>query len=77
MNDKELQFRKQLSARIQKLRTYFPLTQPQLGAKIGYKDYQSIGRIENGRVTPSIYLIYQIAEALEVPIEELFIFEER
>lgn len=75
MDDKELRFRKLLGARIQEIRQDKPMTQPELAALIGFKDYQAIGRIENGRVTPSVYVIYQIAEALEVGIEELFVFD--
>ena len=50
------------------------MTQPELAALIGFKDYQAIGRIENGRVTASVYVIHQIAKALKTPIEELFDF---
>ena len=71
MDDKEIKFRKLLGAPIQELRQERELTQPQLAGMIGFKDYQAIGRIENGRVTPSIYIIYQIAQALEVQIDEL------
>lgn len=74
MDDKELRFRKLLGARIQEIRQDKPMTQPELAALIGFKDYQAIGRIENGRVTPSVYAIYQIAEALEVGLEDLFNF---
>jgi len=75
MDEKEQKFRRLLGARIQELRQEKGLTQPQLAVLIGFKDYQAIGRIENGRVTPSVYVIYQIAKALQVQIEELFDFE--
>lgn len=71
MDDKEIKFRKLLGARIQEVRQEKELTQPQLAALIGFKDYQAIGRIENGRVTPSIYIIHQIAKALDVKIDDL------
>lgn len=71
MDDKEIKFRKQLGARIQEVRQEKGLTQPQLAVLIGFKDYQTIGRIENGRVTPSIYIIHQIAQALDVQIDDL------
>ncbi|MBE8714817.1 helix-turn-helix domain-containing protein [Sphingobacterium hungaricum] len=70
----ELRFRKLLGARIQELRQAKQLTQPQLAAAIGFKDYQAIGRIENGRVTASVFTIYQIAKALEVSANELLGF---
>lgn len=75
MDEKELKFRKLLGARIQELRQEKGLTQPQLAALIGFKDYQSVARIENGRVTTSVYNINLIATALNVKIEELFNFE--
>ncbi|WP_293886319.1 helix-turn-helix domain-containing protein [Sphingobacterium sp. UBA3549] len=75
MDDKEIKFRKQLGARIQELRQDKELTQPQLAALIGFKDYQAISRIENGRVSPSIYIIYQISKALEVKIDDLCNFK--
>lgn len=38
---------------------------------------QSISSIENGRCTPSLELAMDIAYLLEVPIEEIFIHENR
>lgn len=75
MDENELRFRKLLGARIQEIRQNKSMTQPELGNLIGGIDYQSIGRIENGRVTASVYTIYLIADALEVGIEELFNFD--
>ena len=75
MDDKELRFRKLLGARIQEIRDDKKLTQPELAAKIGFKDYQTLGRIENGRVTTSVYTVYLIAQELEVEIQELFNFD--
>ncbi|MCT1523501.1 helix-turn-helix transcriptional regulator [Sphingobacterium hotanense] len=47
------------------------MTQSDLAASIGYKDFQSLARIENGRVTTSIYTIYLIAKGLNCSIDEL------
>ena len=38
---------------------------------------QSISSIENGRCTPSLELAMDIANLLEMPIEEIFIHENR
>lgn len=38
---------------------------------------QSISSIENGRCTPSLELAFDIADLLEMPIEEIFIHENR
>ena len=37
---------------------------------------QTISSLENGRYNPSILLAYKIAKYFEMPIEEVFIFEE-
>ena len=37
---------------------------------------QTISSLENGRYNPSIILAYKIAKYFEMPIEEVFIFEE-
>ncbi len=38
---------------------------------------QTISSIENGRCTPSLELAMDIANLLEMPIEEIFIHENR
>lgn len=74
MTENEAKFRKLLGARIQEIRKQRGLTQPDLAALIGFKDYQAVGRIENGRVTPSVFTIYQILNALGVTPNDLFDF---
>lgn len=66
-------FKANLGQRVKQLREQANLTQAELGALIN-KDYQVLGRIENGRVNPSSFLVYQIALALEVSMDELFDF---
>ena len=73
MADDLKNFKLNLGKRIKYLRESKKMTQPELGALIN-KDYQSIGRIENGRVNPSAYLIFQIAKALDVSMGEVFDF---
>lgn len=60
-----------LGKRIAYFREKQGLTQLQLGALIG-KDFQSISRLENGRVNASGYLLKQIANSLGVSMNELF-----
>lgn len=67
-------FKIKLGKRIKALREG-KLTQLELGAIIN-KDYQAISRIEKGRVNPSAYLVYQIAQALEVTMDEIYDFSE-
>ncbi|EOS60738.1 hypothetical protein C815_01070 [Firmicutes bacterium M10-2] len=37
---------------------------------------QTIGSLENGRYNPSIQLAFRIARYFEMPIEDIFIYEE-
>lgn len=71
MDIKELKFRKKLGLKIQQIRLQRNLTQPDLAARIGYKDFQSIARIESGRVTTSIYTVYLISKGLECTVNDL------
>ncbi|MFI5450937.1 helix-turn-helix domain-containing protein [Pedobacter sp. UC225_61] len=71
-NDLEI-FKKKLGKQIAKLREDKGLTQSQLSALIN-KDFQSISRIENGRVNASGYILKEIADALAVDMNRLFDF---
>lgn len=64
-----------LGKRLKQLREYRNLTQSQLGALVN-KDYQSISRIENGRVNTSAYMLLKFAQALNVSMNDVFTFEE-
>lgn len=66
-------FKTKLGQRIRVLREHRGLTQMELGALID-KDFQAISRMEKGRVNPSAYQIYVLAEALDVSIAEFFEF---
>jgi transcriptional regulator with XRE-family HTH domain len=61
---------KQLGAHIRKLREERNLSQSDLASAIG-KDQQSIQRLEAGKINPSFYYLYQIAEGLSVNVVEL------
>ncbi len=37
---------------------------------------QTIGSIENGRYNPSITLAFKLSRFFELPIEEIFIYDE-
>lgn len=43
-------------------------------ARLCEKDRQSIERIENGKVNPSIYFLQEIANGLEIDIKDLLTF---
>lgn len=43
-------------------------------ARVCLKDRQSLERIENGKTNPTVYTLYEIADALGVQLIELFRF---
>ena len=60
-----------LGARIRQLRKEKGLSQVELAHSLG-KDQQSIQRLEAGRINPSYYYLYEIANGLKIDLEELF-----
>lgn len=60
-----------LGSRIAYLREQKGLSQTQLALECD-KDRQSINRLEKGNVNPSSFYLWQIAQALEVSLAELF-----
>ncbi len=64
-------FKKNLGKRIAYFRIEKGLTQAQLAALIN-KDFQSLSRMENGRVNPSAYILLQLVEALDITMNDLF-----
>ena len=66
-------FLKNLGKRIADLRETKGLNQSQLASECD-KDRQSINRLEKGNVNPSAFYLYQISEALSVPVKDLLDF---
>jgi transcriptional regulator with XRE-family HTH domain len=56
------------------LRTKKGFTQGKVISNIN-KDQQSLQRIESGKVSPSLYYLFQLAISLDVTITELMDFE--
>ena len=71
MKKEELQ--KKIGQRIVELRTQKGWSQADL-ARACNKDRQSIERIENGKVAPSLYSLYEISKALGVATSKLINF---
>lgn len=67
--------KKNLGKKIQNLRKAKKITQDQLALQVGI-DPKNISRIENGLNYPSAETITSIANALEVDVYELFVFNE-
>ncbi len=59
-----------LGERVKEIRNQKGLTQTELANKIG-KDHPSINKLENGKVNPSYYFLYEVAQGLEVDIKDL------
>ena len=61
--------------RIAELRSIHGLTQQGLADEMGVSR-QTVISLEKGRYNPSILLAHKIAARFELPIEQVFIFEE-
>ena len=61
--------------RLEALRKQRGINQEELAAALEVSR-QTIGSLENGRYNPSILLAFKIARFFELPIEEIFIYEE-
>jgi DNA-binding XRE family transcriptional regulator len=70
MSDKITQASKKLGNRIQKIRKTTNLTQEDLADKAGISRTH-MGHIEQGRKTPSLKVLSQIAKSLHITISEL------
>ncbi len=68
MKDKRL---KQLALNIKAERVRKNFSQAQLAEAINISE-RSMSQIEQAKQTPSVFIIFDIANALEIPIEELF-----
>jgi putative transcriptional regulator len=67
---KKKDLNKKIGLRIIELRKKKNWNQAELGRASG-KDRQAIEKLENGRVNPTLYTLYEIARALEVPLATL------
>ncbi|MBW2963122.1 helix-turn-helix transcriptional regulator [Mesonia aestuariivivens] len=67
------QLKKKVGNRIIELRTKKGWNQSDLARECG-QDRQAIKKLENGKVNPTIYSLYEIAKALKVDIYQLFGF---
>lgn len=66
-----------LGKRIQELREAKGLSQVDLAGKmLGKFDTTNISRIESGSTNPTIFTLFRIAEALEVPLHQILIFDD-
>ncbi|PQL91674.1 XRE family transcriptional regulator [Apibacter adventoris] len=74
---KKSELLKTVGKKIKEIRESKGLTQVDLVGKIeGEIDTTNISRIESGRTNPTIFTLYRIAVALEIPVKELLNVEE-
>ena len=64
-----------LKNKLEELRKVRGIKQEEL-AEVLEVSRQTIGSLENGRYNPSILLAFKISRFFELPIEEVFIYEE-
>jgi len=64
-----------MKTRIKELRARYDLTQEALARLVGVRR-ETILFLEKGKYNPSLKLAYDVAQALQTTIEELFIFDE-
>lgn len=73
-NLKELQvsIQKKVGKSVQNIREGKNLSQVDLAGKMmGKFDTTNISRIESGRTNPTLFTLYRISEALEVPLSDI------
>jgi putative transcriptional regulator len=63
-----------LANRLKSLRAELDITQAELAEKVGVTR-KTVNTVENGVFTPSATLAIKLAQALNVPVEELFWIE--
>ncbi len=67
---KKSELNKKIGLRIIELREKKGLSQADLARACG-KDRQAIEKLENGRVNPTLYTLFEVARALEVSLNSL------
>ena len=71
MKKEDLQ--RKIGLRVIELRDQIGWSQSDL-ARACNKDRQAIEKIENGKVNPTLFSLYEIAKALEIPVSKLINF---
>lgn len=71
---KKADLNKKIGQRIIDLRNKKGWSQSELARAVG-KDRQGMEKLENGRVNPTLFTLYEVAKALEVPLSSLVDFK--
>lgn len=64
-----------LKTKIYQLRKEHQMRQEELAELVGVRR-ETIGNLENGKYNPSLKLAMDIAKIFNLPVEEIFVFEE-
>ena len=64
-----------LKNRLKEYRARLSVNQQEMGALVG-TSRQTISQIERGDYSPSVTLALKIAKIFEVPVENIFVYEE-
>lgn len=68
----QISIQKEVGKSVQTIRESKGLSQVDLASKmLGRFDTTNISRIESGRTNPTLFTLYRISEALEVPLSDL------
>ncbi|WP_192349404.1 helix-turn-helix domain-containing protein [Algoriphagus sp. Y33] len=70
-------FRIKLGENIKLRREELGLTQPELAARLGSKDKQMISRYETEGANPTAYNLRQLANSLELSVQELLDYQNK
>jgi len=70
---KKAEIQKKIGERIIELRTQLGWSQADLARACG-KDRQAIEKLENGKVNPTVYSLYEVAKALETTVAKIITF---
>lgn len=70
---KKAEIQKKIGERIVELRTQLGWSQADLARACG-KDRQAIEKLENGKVNPTVYSLYEVAKALETTVAKIITF---
>ncbi len=74
MNHSKEILQKSFGIHVKKLRIQKKLTQVEVSSNMN-KDQQSLQRLESGNVSPSLFYLFQLSNALNVSLPELMAFE--
>lgn len=64
-----------MKTRIRELRARAGMTQEELAEKVGVRR-ETIVFLEKGKYNPSLLLAWRVARVFDLPVEEIFLFEE-